>query len=473
MENTFDAVVIGGGVIGACIFDDLVLSGYRVVLLERGGDVSVGTSKANSGIVHAGHDAKPGTKKAIFNVEGSEMYPAMCSRLGVRLGACGAYVVGGDFDKIQALYDRGITNNVKGLEILNREQLIKRLPNLQDSVICGLFASTSKIVSPYMLTICLAEEGILNGGQVELNFDVNSVKKENDYYVVSNGLKEYKAKYVINSTGNNYNNVAKIIGSETYNIEFKRGEYYLLDHSELNLVPSTIFPLPSAHSKGVLVTPTVDGNVIVGPTSYESSDSVKTTEAGLKEVKEKSSEVLNNINLKKTIRVFSGVRAIVGDDFVIEKSKLKENIINLAGICSPGLSAAPAISKYVINELMGLKYDLSKNAKQKVASYDLSKYLSNEKLNELIKQNPDYGQVVCKCEDVTVGDIKMALNRPLKVNSVDGIKRRVRAGMGRCQGGFCLDKVISIIANTREENIEDVLKENVHSNIIIGNIKEV
>lgn len=472
MEKVYDAIIFGGGVIGSCIFDDLILSGYSAVLLEIGGDVASGTSKANSGIVHAGFDAKPGTLKARFNVEGSLMYPNMCARLGVRLGNCGAYVIGNDLKKVEELYNKGLTNGVKDLEILDREELLKRIPNLTDEITCGLHAKNSRIVSPYTLTISLAEEGIINGGVVELNYNTKKVTYKNGIYEVTNGKTKYFAKYLINSTGNSYNEMAKIIGSETYDITFKRGEYYLLDKSEFGLAYSTIFPLPSAHSKGILVTPTVDGNTLVGPTSYESDSSVKTTDDGLKEIKEKSSSMLKNINLKKTIRVFSGVRAIVGEDFVIEKSKLKPNVINLAGICSPGLSSAPAISKYVINGLMELNYDLTKNAKNKLTPYTLSKSMQKDELNALIAKDSDYGKVVCKCEDITVGDIKMALNRPLKINSVDGVKRRVRAGMGRCQGGFCLDKVISIIAEQNNEKLEDVCKEGIGTNFIIGNIKE-
>lgn len=472
MDKIYDVIIFGGGVIGASIFNNLVLSNYKALLLEKGGDVAVGTSKANSAIVHAGFDAKPNTLKARFNVEGSKMFESVCNRLGLRLGKCGAYVIGNDINVVKELYNRGLTNGVEGLEILEKDELQKRLPNIADNITCGLYAKTSAIVCPYLLTICLTEEAIINGGNVRLNYDCNSVKYEDGIYVVSNGFETFKAKYLVNSTGNSYNDVAKLIGSEKYDMTFKRGEYFVLDKSEINTTCSTIFPLPSEHSKGILVTPTVDGNILVGPTSYDSDSSTKTTDSGLKEILNKSTSLLNNVNLRKAIRVFSGVRAVVGDDFVIELSKLKPNVVNLAGICSPGLSSAPAIAKYVISELLKFDYNLTKNNKNKLVPYTLSKTLPKEKLNELIKQNSDYGKVVCKCEDVTIGDIKMALNRPLKINSVDGVKRRVRAGMGRCQGGFCLDKVVSIIASENNEKLEDVVKENVGSNIVIGNIKE-
>ena len=465
MEKVFDVAIIGGGVIGACLFDDLVLSGYSAVLLEKGGDVASGTSKANSGIVHAGFDAKPNTLKARFNVEGSLMYPNMCSRLGLKLDVCGEFVIGNDLAKVQELYKKGVANGVTNLEILNREQLINRIPNITENITCGLYAKNSAIVSPYKLTICLAEEGVLN-------YNTLNITQNNGIYEITDGNKTYFAKHLVNSAGNSYNEVAKLIGSETYDIEFKRGEYYILDTSEYGLVKSTIFPLPSAHSKGILVTPTVDGNILVGPTSYVSDSSVKTTDDGLNEIKQKSNLMINNINLRKTIRVFSGVRAIVGDDFVIENSKVKQNVVNLAGICSPGLSSAPAISKYVIESLLGFEYNLNKNNKNKLVPYVLSKNLTNEELNNLIKKDSDFGKVVCKCEDITVGDIKMALNRPLKINCVDGVKRRVRAGMGRCQGGFCLDKVINIIAEQNNESLSHVNKEGNGTNFIIGNIKE-
>ena len=467
MRKVYDVAVIGGGVVGACIFDDLTLSGYAAVLVEKENDVATGSTKANSALIHAGFDAKPDTLKARFNVEGNKMYPDICNRLGLPLRKTGAYVVGDDEVMIKNLILRGRKNGVVGLKGLGKTALKKQIPNLSENISCGLFAENAYIVNPYLLTICLAEEGVVNGGDVEFNFNTKSVKKHKEYYELKCGKRSVFAKHIVNSAGAGYNDFAKVVGGETYNIEFRRGEYYVLDHSEKDLVKTTIFPLPTKAGKGVLVTPTIDGNILVGPTSYESTKDAITTEAGLVDIKQKSSLILNNINFGKTIRVFSGVRAIVGDDFVVEQSKKVENLVNIAGICSPGLSSAPAISKYVISQLLKLNYNHNPKAKR-IEPYVKLSELPVEKQNKLIKKNPDYGKIICKCEGVSLGEIKDAINRPIKPTSMDGIKRRVRAGMGRCQGGFCNDRVAMILANEHGINIGQVCKEHTGSEYVKG-----
>lgn len=458
MQNIYDVAIIGGGVVGTFIFDDLSLIGAKVVLIEKELDVATGMSKANSGLIHAGFDAKPNTKKAIFNVRGNELYPSICKRLGVKLKNTGAFVVGDDINKIKELEQRGKQNGVKGISLLNEKELRKVLPSICENITCGLYAQTACIIDPYLLTICLAEEGVLNGGTVELDFDIKAVKKENGIFKISSKDKVVYAHRIINAAGAGYNGVAKLIGSEQYKTEFRRGEYYVLDQSEGNIVPATVFPLPSAKGKGVLVTPTVDGNILVGPTSYESEYDTKTTTEGLNDIRQKVSSMLTNVNLSKTIRVFSGVRVITGDDFIIENSNNVQGVINIAGICSPGLSAAPAISEYVITKLLGAKLVYKKDAKR-IKPYLRLKELSLQKQNMLIKQNPDYGKIVCKCEGISLGEIKDAINRPIRPTTMDGIKRRIRAGMGRCQGGFCSDKVAMILAKENNVRMEDIVKE--------------
>lgn len=467
----FDVAIFGGGVVGSAIFNALVKSGYSAVLLEKGSDLSVGASKANSGIVHGGFDAKPGTLKARFNVEGNKMYPEMCMRLGVPLRKCGAYVVGNDITVVNELYKRGQINGVSGLKILDRKQLLSNIPNLQEGVTFGLYCSESYIVSPYMLTICLAEEGVLNGGSVLFDYDAKKIKRNNDIWEITDGKTLIQAHSIVNVSGSGYNDLAKIIGAEQYPIEYKRGEYYVLDHSERDLVRATIFPLPSQHGKGVLVTPTIDGNILVGPTSYESDDSTITTKQGLNSVKEKSATIIKNVDLSKAIRVFSGVRSIIGDDFVIEKSKRVQNVVNVAGICSPGLTSAPAIAKYVVG-LLGLKYDINKKVK-KLKPYTNLNNLSESEKNKLIRLNPDYGKIICKCENISKGEIIDAINRPIRPTTTDGIKRRVRPGMGRCQGSFCLDRVIKILSEQNKVEKTTIRKENSGSEIIVSKVKEV
>lgn len=463
MEKIYDVLIFGAGVVGTCLATDLARSGYSVCLVDKASDVSTGASKANSGLVHAGFDAKPGTLKAKLNVEGNKMYPSLCKRLGLKLRKLGAVVIGNNTQTVKELYDRGIANGVKNLFVLSREELLKILPNITENVTCGLLAKDAYVVCPYLLTICMAEEAILNGATVLLEFDAKKIRKNNGLFEISDGKTTVFAKKVINSAGAGVNDVAKLLKTETYPIVFKRGEYFVLEQSEAHIAPVTVFPLPEKGSKGILITQTLDGNILVGPTSYESDDSTKTTREGLNLVAEKSGLLLSNVNLRKSIRQFSGVRTICGDDFVIEQSKIDNDVLTLAGICSPGLSSAPAISKYAI-EKMGLIYNPTIKNKQ-IEPYFLFKDLKNAEKNQLLSKDHTYGELVCKCENITKGDILNALDRPLKIHSVDGIKRRVRAGMGRCQGGFCFIPVAEIIAKTRKIPLEEVLKENKNSNV--------
>lgn len=463
MEKIYDVLIFGAGVVGTCLATDLARSGYSVCLVDKASDVSTGASKANSGLVHAGFDAKPGTLKAKLNVEGNKMYPSLCKRLGLKLRKLGAVVIGNNTQTVKELYDRGIANGVKNLFVLSREELLKILPNITENVTCGLLAKDAYVVCPYLLTICMAEEAILNGATVLLEFDAKKIRKNNGIFEISDGKTTVFAKKVINSAGAGVNDVAKLLKTETYPIVFKRGEYFVLEQSEAHIAPVTVFPLPEKGSKGILITQTLDGNILVGPTSYESDDSTKTTREGLNLVAEKSGLLLSNVNLRKSIRQFSGVRTICEDDFVIEQSKIDNDVLTLAGICSPGLSSAPAISKYAI-EKMGLIYNPTIKNKQ-IEPYFLFKDLKNAEKNQLLSKDHTYGELVCKCENITKGDILNALDRPLKIHSVDGIKRRVRAGMGRCQGGFCSIPVAEIIAKTRKIPLEEVLKENKNSNV--------
>ena len=471
MKEFYDVAVIGGGVVGCSVFNKLVRLGKSVVLIDKAADVATGASKANSGLIHAGYDPAPNTLKAKLNVEGSKLYPSICKRLSVPLKTVGALVVGDDIEKIKNLYERGITNGVEGLSILSRKELLKIIPDLQEHITCGLQAKTAALISPYYFTISICDEGILNGGEVYLEQDIKSVKKEKEYFVIKTENNVFKVKNVVNSAGAGYNDVAKLLGSESYDIKFARGEYFVFSKTSTTKVPCTIFPLPTAKGKGVLLTPTVDGNYLVGPTSIESDDRTVTTDAGLNEIKEKAKLILKDVNFKNAIREFSGIRTICGDDFIIEKSKKKKGVVNLAGICSPGLSSAPAIANMVA-KLLGYNEEERKNLK-KLKPYKMFKDMTQEEQQKVLKKDKNYGQVVCKCEKITRGDIIQALNRPLKIRSVDGVKRRTNAGMGICQGGFCFTKVVNLIKEQRKIRYEDVLKENRGSEVALGDIREV
>lgn len=469
MKDIFDCIVIGAGVVGASIFNKLTRVGKKCLLLDRASDVATGASKANSGIVHAGYDPKPGSLKAKLNVRGNHLYPNLCKRLGVPLKKCGALVVGDDLEKIKALYERGKQNGV-AVEIYSREQIKQMLPEIGEVISCGLFAKDSCIVSPYLFTIALTEEGIINGGKVALEEDITKVINNEDVYEIKTAKNTYYTKYIVNSAGAGYNDVARLLGSEEYQIEFRRGEYFVFDKLSPINVPCTVFPLPTAIGKGVLVTPTVDGNYLVGPTSVENNGTTEVTSEGLKSIKDKSSLIVTNLNFRHAIREFAGVRTICGDDFIIEKSKKMEGVINLAGICSPGLTSAPAIAEMVL-QLLGME-DKEKARLKKLQPYKMFKDMNSSEQQKLLEEDKNYRQVICKCEKITKGDIISALNRPLKIYSVDGIKRRTNAGMGRCQGGFCFTKVVKTISEVRKIKYEEVLKENRGSEVAIGDLRE-
>lgn len=468
-KKIYDVAILGGGVVGCAIFNKLTRLGQNVVLLEKNSDVATKTSKANSGIIHAGFDAKPNTKKAVLNVRGAKLMPKLCEELGVELINNGAFVLGNNLEKIEKLYDRGVQNGVDGLYILNREEILEKIPNISNKVEYGLFAKNSSIISPYMFTIALAEETVLNGGDIFFNFETKSVKAEENIYALSNGEKTVLARKIVLACGSEHNEIARVFGTQTYDIKYRRGEYYLLDKDSMDL-KYTIFPLPDEKSKGVLVSPTVHNNIIVGPTSILTDEDItKTTSVGLEEIRNKSSEILTDVNLRKNIRVFSGIRTIVDNDFVIEKDENNEDVINVTGICSPGLSASPAIAEEVA-KLLGLDVATEKEMKRREI-YPKVASLSTKEKNELIKKDEKYGKIVCRCELISEAEIINAIHSPLKPRSIDAIKRRTRAGMGRCQGGFCFLKVMEIIARECNMTIDEVTKENLNSRIIVGNIK--
>lgn len=468
----FEVAIIGGGVIGANILNSLTRRGISCVLIEKNNDVGAEVTKANSGLIHAGFDCKPDTLKAKFNVGGNKLIERLAKELDIPYKQIGALVVGNDLRKLNELKDRGDQNGVKELSILNAEELHALEPNLSKDIKFGLWAKTAGIISPYLFTVALCEEAILNGAVVKRNFDVALVerKKDKSFVIYSRKNTKIEAKQIVNCCGASYNKVAELLNAEKYPVSFRRGEYYVLDNTCSNIVSHTIFPLPDENSKGVLVTPTIDGNILVGPTSTPSDTNPKTTEDGLNEISQKAQSLIVGLPLSKNIRVFAGVRTISGEDFVVEKSKLQTGIINIAGICSPGLSSSPAIAEYVV-ELLG--YEKTPLLKKLIRRKNIVslKNKSIEEQNKLIKQNPDYGKIVCKCEMVSLAEIKSALTSPLPALSVDAVKRRVRAGMGRCQGGFCLSKVIEEIAKIHKKPLTSVQKENIGSEILSCTIR--
>ncbi|MBO5102631.1 MAG: NAD(P)/FAD-dependent oxidoreductase [Clostridia bacterium] len=456
MEN-FEVAIIGAGIVGASVFSELTRKGVRAVLLEKECDVANGSTKANSGIVHAGYDPVPDTLKAKFNIRGSQMYPSMCSRLKVNILQCGTLVVACESGRagLQELLERGLKNGVPGLRIIEREELHQMEENLADCIDIGLFAPTGAVISPYLVCIALCEEGILNGGIVKTEFGVCKIEKNEENYVISSEKESVSAKFVINCAGVGANKINELAGAPTFDMKHVKGEYLLLDKSH-GFVSRPIFPLPTAAGKGILATPTLHGNVMLGPTAIPCEPEDTTVdETGISQIKEKIVLSVQEPNYKKVIKLFAGVRVVSGDDFIIDRFN-KTNFYYTIGICSPGLTAAPAIAEYLVQKMIenGLKTREHKLVVRQ--AYINTETLSKKKLKALIKKDPAFGRIVCRCEKITEGEIIQALNSPLRPKTVDGIKRRVRPTMGRCQGGFCLPKLIKIMAenlNIPEEEI--------------------
>ncbi len=466
----FDYAIIGGGIVGCSIFNKLTRLGFNCVLFEKENDLGFGSSKANSGIVHTGLDCLPNTLKAKLNVRGAKLFPEIAKRLNVQFVNNGHLIVGNDLGKLNELKLQGEKNGVKGLKILNSNELHKQEPLLSDDIKYALYAPTGGIISSYELAVAFAEEAVINGGKVELNFNTTKIENNDGVYQIKCNEKEIIARTIINACGAGFNDISKLIGTEEYPLQFRRGEYYLLDKEVSNVCHHTIFPLPTKYSKGVLITNTASGNILIGPTSYESDTSTKTTTAGLSEIRTKALEEMPSLPLRSNIRVFSGVRNISGNDFIIEKSKVKPNVVNVAGICSPGLSATPAIAEYVA-ELLGLDPKKEKRCLKKLPEKFVMAGLPLPKQNQIIKSNPNYGKVVCKCENVSLGEILDAINSPVPATTVDAVKRRTRAGMGRCQGGFCIFAVMEKLAEVHNQKFDNIEKDARGSKIIQSDIK--
>lgn len=475
----YQVVVIGGGVIGATILRELSKYNLKTLMLEKESDVCMGQSKANSGIAHAGFDAKEGSLKAKFNVLGNKMMESYCRELGVKYQNNGALVVAYSYDEVltlEELKERGERNGVNNLEILNREELIKLEPNISDTAVGALYAKDSGIVCPYNLTIAAIGNAMDNGAELKTDFEVTDIKKENGVFkIYSKDKQVVEASVVINASGINSSKIANLVGDNSFTVKGRRGEYILLDRESGDFVSHTIFKTPTKMGKGILVTNTVDGNILLGPTAENIEDnSTITTENGLNFVKKTAGEMCKNVPHYNTITSFAGVRAYSDrGDFIIEESSAVKNFINVCGIESPGLTSAPAIAKHVVEEIVGkiLTLDKNKNFNGKREPEYFFSQLSLEEKNALIKKDSSYGKIICRCEGITEGEIVKAIHDNPKATNVDAIKRRVRAGMGRCQGGFCQPHVVEILS--RELNIpyESVTKNGKNSKLLVGRTK--
>ncbi len=470
----FDVIVIGGGVVGGSVLRELTKYKLHVCLLEKVGDVAMGSSKANSGIVHAGFDASIGSLKAKFNVEGNKMMESVCTDLGVKFRRNGSLVVAfseEDCKTINDLKARGEVNGVEGLEIIDQPRLREMEKNISDEALGALYAPTGGIVCPYELTIATIGNAMDNGAELMTDFAVSSIEKtENGYVVKSENGQEVYAKLVINCAGLHSGKIAEMVGDTDIKIGARNGEYILLDRESSDFVSHTLFFTPTKLGKGILVTQTVDNNILLGPTAEEGNDSTETSANGLAFVIEKARKMCKNPPLFNTITSFAGVRAYSDrHDFIIEESKVAKGVIHCTGIESPGLTASPAIAKYVVETLVGGMLPLEKNEGfngTRKPDY-FFKNLSMEEKNEIIKKDPSYGKIVCRCEQVTEGEILHAIRENPPAKDIDGVKRRTRSGMGRCQGGFCQPYVAELIAKERGISLTNVTKSGKGSNLLM------
>ena len=474
----YDVAIIGAGIIGAMTARLLSRFSLNICILEKENDVSMGATKANSAIVHAGFDAAEGTLKARLNVKGSEMMSKICGELGVDYKNNGSLVIGfNDDDKktISELYERGVKNGVKGLEILDRDMLLEKEPNISENAVCALFAPTGAIVSPYELALAAIGNAMDNGAELKLDFDVKSIEKNGEAFLVCSDTEKIETKYLINAAGLFSDKIAEMVGDDSFKIHPRRGEYILLDRECGGLVSHTIFTTPTKMGKGILVSPTVHDNLLLGPTSEDIEDRFDkaTTAEGLQKVLVSSDKSVKGVPKNKAITSFCGLRA-VGDtgDFIITSPI--QGFVNAAGIESPGLSASPAIAEYILDMLKGMGLECAENTSfdpiRKSMHY--FKNASIEEKNEIIKRDKSFGRVICRCETVTEGEILEAVRTNPKPRDLDGIKRRTRAQMGRCQGGFCSPYITEILAKELGIPYEAVTKCGGASIINISKTKE-
>ena len=468
----YDAIVIGAGVVGSAVARELSRKQGKFLVVEKAVDVCEGTSKANSAIIHAGFDAEPGTVKAKMNVLGNRMMDQLAEELDIPFKRVGAFVVcfaEEELPKLKELYDRGVKNGVTDMKLLTGDQARELEPNLSEEVAGALLAETSGIVCPFELTLGMAESAAKNGVEFSFDTQVTGLERQGDLWVVHTEKGDFAARAVVNAAGVHSDQVHNWVCEDKLHITPRRGEYCLLDRTAGGHVARTVFQLPGKYGKGVLVSPTVHGNLLLGPTAkdIEEKEDTATTAAGLAEVLEKSALGVKNIPTRQVITSFSGLRAHEdGDDFVLGEHA--PGFFDAAGIESPGLTSAPAIGEYLAG-LIGEKLSLSANPNFDPIRKGVPKLkeMEPEQRAEMIRQNPAYGQIICRCEEVSQGEILDAIHGILGAKTLDGVKRRTRAGMGRCQAGFCSPRVMDLLSQELGLDLTQVRKSGKDAQIVL------
>ncbi len=475
----YDVVVIGAGVTGALIARELSRYDLKVALLEKNNDAATETSKANSAIVHAGYDAKEGTLKARLNVHGAKMMGSLCEDLSVPYRNIGSLVLAFNEEEMETLHtllERGQKNGVPKLEIISQERLHEMEPNVSKRARGALWAPTASIVCPYELTIAAVENAVVNGVEFFRNCEVERIVSQKDSFSIGTPQGTFSASYIVNAAGVHADEVAEMIGDRSFRITPRRGEYLVMDKNMGSLVSHVIFQCPTKMGKGVLVSPTVDGNLLAGPNAVDVEDKydTSTTVKGLQDVQEYVRYSIPTMKMNDVITSFAGLRAH-GDqgDFIIGPSEYNSRFIHVAGIESPGLTASPATAEFVVEILKKQGLALQERPEFTPVRKGPVRFhqLTRTQQRELIAKDPAYGHIVCRCETVTEGEIRDAIRAPAGARDVDGVKRRTRAGMGRCQGGFCGAKVVEILSRELGVPENEITKFGGKSNVVYEKTK--
>ncbi|MBD5551751.1 MAG: NAD(P)/FAD-dependent oxidoreductase [Lachnospiraceae bacterium] len=477
----YDVLIVGCGIVGAAAAYQLSKYKLSVCVCERYNDVANGCTKANTAILHAGFNSPVGSLEARLNVRGIELAAEICEKLSVERIQMPTFIIAYDTPHelayIEKLYERGVANGVKGLRIVDRDEALALEPGLNPNIRAALYAPGSGIVNPWEYCIAMAETAVRNGAEVKLESEVTAIEKKDDYFVVTTSTGIYEARYVVNAAGAFSADVYALVGGKDLIQKNYAGQYYILDKSQGEKLHSIIFPCPDERgTKGICVTPTVHGNLLVGPDFYEvqDGDHVGTDPATLENLKEAGHRSVPGVDFREVIHEYAGVRPNTNcPDFVIGEAPECPHFINLAGIKSPGLSSAPAIAEELEQILAQCGLTLEKkdhftDRRERI----IFRTLSDDEKREVIKRDPLYGRVICRCETVTEGEIVEAIHRPIVPRTIDAIKRRCNAGMGRCQGGFCSPRVHKILARELGVKEEDILMDEQGTFLITSALKE-
>lgn len=476
----YDVLIIGAGVTGVMTARLLATKNCSVAVCEAECDVAMGATRANSAIVHAGYDCKPDSLKAKLNVRGNRLMKELCAQLGVAIRGVGSHVVAfseEDVKKLRELHERGLANGVPDLRILSKEELRKMEPNVSDKAVASLWAPTAAITCPYGICIAAAENAALNGVDFYFNFRVAGASQIGGVHYISDGKNEIAARYVVNCAGVHSDEIAEILGENDFpiNVTPRRGEYIVMDKTCGKTANSTLFVCPSARGKGILVSPTVDGNLLVGPNAYpiDDPDDKSTTAEGLAEIIAGAKRLIPSIDVRNAITSFAGVRSTPNIyDFYIRISEQLPRVIHAVGVESPGFASSPATAEYLVDLLQDAGLVLTDRedyvpTRRADGNHKFFNEMTPEEKAEAIRRDPAYGKIVCRCEIVTEGDLTDAIRSPIPAVTIDMLKRRTRAGMGRCQGGFCSTRAAVLIAENTNVPLEQVTKSGGDSWLVV------